>query len=237
MKEIVLLAFDLDGTLTQHKTRLEQKCHEFLNELSTNYKLLMVCAGGCERVYKQMNEFPIDIFGFYGMQFSTVRNGVFSLVLNDTTAVNQESVLKTAEIIRDKFGLNDYDGEPVEFHSSGMITFPILGTTAPLEKKLIYDPDRSKRKKMYAEVKTLFNNYNVFVGGTSSFDIVPKPYCKSYALDKYIKQYGLSREHVLYFGDDYGLGGNDEDIYNSDIQFVTIDNYIDFTGKAGRLLL
>ena len=63
-----LIAFDLDGTLTQHRSKLEQFNKDVLDELSARYKLIMVGAGGCERIYRQMNEYPIDIIGFYGMQ-------------------------------------------------------------------------------------------------------------------------------------------------------------------------
>ena len=58
-----LVAMDLDGTLTQHKSPLEPDCREVLEELSSQYHTLMVCAGGCERVYRQIAEFPIDIIG------------------------------------------------------------------------------------------------------------------------------------------------------------------------------
>ena len=33
---------------------------------------------------------------------------------------------------------------------------------------------------------------------------------------------------VAYCGDDYGVGGNDHDVYESDVRFITIDNYLDF---------
>ena len=51
------------------------------------------------------------------------------------------------------------------------------------------------------------------------------PYAKLYALDLYCKAEGLTHEDILYFGDDYGLGGNDEDIYLSDVPFQCIDDY------------
>ena len=36
----------------------------------------------------------------------------------------------------------------MEFHASGAMTFPILGTAAKPEDKLAYDPDRGKRRAM-----------------------------------------------------------------------------------------
>jgi hydroxymethylpyrimidine pyrophosphatase-like HAD family hydrolase len=236
-----LVALDLDGTLTQHKSPLELNCRKVLTELSLKYRLLMVCAGGCERVYKQMMGFSIDICGFYGMEFSTATeatdNGGFRLTESDSVPVDRELIISYADIVRNEFALNEYEGDTVEFHTSGVVTFPLLGTAARLDKKLAYDPDRKKRRQYYDKVRSTFKDYTVVIGGTSSFDIVPKPYCKLYSLDRYIKDKKISREQIIFFGDDYGIGGNDEDIYKSDIQFVTIDDYKEFPQKARSLLL
>ena len=61
-----LIAFDLDGTLTQHKTPLEEGNRAFLSLLSRHYRLLMVGAGDSERIASQMDYFPIEILGNYG---------------------------------------------------------------------------------------------------------------------------------------------------------------------------
>ena len=50
------------------------------------------------------------------------------------------------------------------------------------------------------------------------------------------KENGLSHENVVYIGDDYGLGGNDESVYKSDFKYLTIDDYRDF-GKVVKPLL
>ena len=73
MDNVRLIAFDLDGTLTQHKTKLAQPNLGVLNALRAKYKLLMVGAGMCSRIFSQMNGYPIDIIGNYGMQFCTCR--------------------------------------------------------------------------------------------------------------------------------------------------------------------
>ena len=233
-----LIAMDLDGTITQHKSPLTEECRFVLEELSSHYRLLMVCAGGCERVYKQMGEFPQDIIGFYGMQVSSVDNaGSLVIIENHAVAVDRADILERTEVLRNEFDFRDYDGDSVEFHASGLLTFPILGTTAPLEKKLAFDPDRAKRRQVYNRVREVFSDYTVFIGGTSSFDITPRPYNKLYAVDSYLCTVGLSRGDVVYFGDDYGPGGNDSDLFESDIEFVCIDDFKEFPNIARHLFL
>ena len=66
--------------------------------------------------------------------------------------------------------------------------------------------------------------------------MTPKPYNKYYALDLYCKEQGLSHENVVYIGDDYGTGGNDESVYQSDFAYITIDDYRDFPKVIQPLL-
>ena len=68
MKNIKVIAMDLDGTLTQHKTPLSKEHTEILTALSKKYKLLMAGAGACMRIFNQLGGFPIDIVGNYGLQ-------------------------------------------------------------------------------------------------------------------------------------------------------------------------
>ena len=131
---------------------------------------------------------------------------------------------------------DEFAGDNTGFHPSGCITFPILGTKAEQEDKLAFDPDRAKRRKIYDEVCEVFADYCVFVGGSSSFDMDPKPYNKYYALDLYCKEQGLIHENVVYIGDDYGTGGNDASVYQSDFSYLTIDDYRDFPKVVEPLL-
>ena len=48
-KDYKLIAFDLDGTLTQHRTPLGPENKAVLDKLAKNHKLLMVGAGACPR--------------------------------------------------------------------------------------------------------------------------------------------------------------------------------------------
>ena len=230
-RKIKVVAMDLDGTLTQHKQPLDAAHKEALNKLQQKYKLLMVGAGQVDRIFNQMEQFPIDIIGNYGLQYGVYNTNTKSMdIIRDLRfPLDKDCIEKRVISLREKFGYTDYIGDNVEFHPSGCITFPLLGTKAKAEDKLIFDPDRTKRRKMYDEVVAVFSDYVVFIGGSSSFDMAPMPYNKYYALDMYCKENNLTHENVIYIGDDYGLGGNDESVYKSDFPYLMIDNYRDFT--------
>ncbi|MBQ8600141.1 MAG: HAD hydrolase family protein [Clostridia bacterium] len=236
--KIKLVAFDLDGTLTQHKTPLSEAHRKVLEKLSKKYQLLMVGAGMCRRIFEQMEHFPIDILGNYGMQLALYNSETkdIDIVKNVALPCNRESVERRVTMLRKKYGFTEFAGENVEYHSSGCVTFPILGTKARQEDKLAFDPDRKKRRAIYEEVKEVFSDYIVFVGGSSSFDMAPAPYNKAYALGEYCKERGLLPEEVVFLGDDYGPGGNDESVYCSEFNFLTIDNYLDFPEVVKELL-
>jgi len=235
---IKLVAFDLDGTLTQHKTPLSDKNKAVLDKLSQKYRLLMVGAGKCDRIFNQMNHYPIDIIGNYGLQYSEYcqKTKSLHLVRDEVFPCERESVAKRVEMLRQKYGFTEYRGDSVEYHSSGCVTFPILGTLAHQEDKLAFDPYRARRRKIYSEVCETFSEYMVFIGGSSSFDMAPKPYNKYYALDLYCKEKGYSHDEVVFVGDDYGMGGNDESVFLSDFGFLKIDSYLDFEKVVADLL-
>ncbi len=230
-KELIkIIAMDLDGTLTQHKQPLDEVHRKALKKLSSKYKLLMVGAGQVMRIFNQLEHFPIDIIGNYGLQYGTYNEntGSMDIVRDLQFPIDKDSIEERVTNLREKFGYTDYAGDNVEFHPSGCITFPLLGTKAKSEDKLSFDPYRIKRRKIYDEVVSAFSEYTVFVGGSSSFDMAPMPYNKYYALDIYCKENDLKHENIVYIGDDYGLGGNDESVYISDFPYLTIDNYRDF---------
>ncbi len=176
-ENIKLVAFDLDGTLTQHKSPLSPEARATLEALNKKYKLLMVGAGMCMRIFNQMEQFPIDVLGNYGLQYAEYNPDTKELEIkeNNVLPCDRESVDKRVTMLREKYGFTEYVGENVEYHASGCVTFPVLGTKAALADKLAFDPDRSKRRAIYEDVKATFPEYTVFVGGSSSFDMAPAP--------------------------------------------------------------
>ena len=236
---IQVIAMDLDGTLTQHKQPLSPLTRSTLEALGRRYRLLMVGAGQVQRIFGQMERFPIDIIGNYGMQYATynAQTGGLDMQRDETLPVGErESIEARVTALREKYGYTQFAGDNVEYHPSGCLTFPILGTKAAQADKLAFDPDRAKRRRIYAEVCAAFPEYCVFVGGSSSFDMAPRPFNKLYALDLYCREQGIAHDNVLFIGDDYGPGGNDESVYLSDIPFLCVDDYTTFPALVQPLL-
>ena len=220
-----LICFDLDGTLTQHRSKLEEDKKELLNKLQEKYKVIMVGAGGASRIYTQMAEYPIDIIANYGMEESKMIDGKFTVIRQTKTFPNREDFLKKAEYLRKKYGYTKFKGESVEFHDTGMVTFPLLGTKADIGDKIAFDPTREKRKVLYPEVLELFPDYTVYIGGSSSFDFTEKKYNKYDAIMAYAKENGYEKDEILYVGDDFGDGGGDSHIRIYGMDYIEILDY------------
>ncbi len=183
-----LVAFDLDGTLTQHKTPIEPQNRAVLVE----------------------NAAPVPC--------------------------DREDILARAAELRYRCGFTHYMGGSVEFHDSGVLTFALLGTEAAPADKLAFDPDRSRRRAVLDQVTAAFPEFNVFVGGSSSFDLAPKPYDKRYALERYCAAHGIALSEAAFCGDDYGPGGNDECVYRAGVRFFKVDDYRRFGETVAELL-
>lgn len=56
------------------------------------------------------------------------------------------------------------------------------------------------------------------------------------ALDLYCKEHGIAHDEVVFVGDDYGEGGNDESVFKADFNFIKIDNYEKLPQAVAELL-
>ena len=236
MKKKKLICFDLDGTLTQHRTPLEDANRAVLDALGEKYKLIMVGAGGAERIFSQMGGYPIDILGNYGMQESRMIDGSFTIVRQEIANPDRAFFREKIEYLRKKYGYTEYCGESVEFHATGMVTFPLLGTKARIEDKLAFDPTRERRRVLYPEVLEIFSDYAVYIGGSSSFDFSEKKYNKYDAIMAYAAREGYEKDEILYVGDDFGDGGGDSHVRLGGLDYVEITDYKTLPERLAYLL-
>ena len=232
-----VVAMDLDGTLSQHKTPVPWRNLKALEALrGAGYELVMVGGGGARRIYNQMCEFPIEILGNYGMEHSVVTGGQFRIVRAVTNQVDRARFLAETGRLREKYGYTKYAGDPLQFHASGMVTFGLLGTSPSAEEKLAFDPDKRRRRAMFADVAAAFPDCAVFIGGTTSFDLAAKEYNKYDATVKWARERGYGPEDVVFIGDDFNDGGNDSHARIGGLDRIVITDYRNFADAVGVLL-
>lgn len=225
MKAKKLLLFDLDATLTEHRMPLEPAARELMEKLCEKYDVVMMAAGNCPRVYHQMGDFPVPIVGNYGMQESAIVDGEFRIIREDTAPADTAFFDKWCRYFREKYGYTAYQGDPIEYHASGMVTFGLLGTAPDKYEKLKFDPDKAKRRAMYPEVLKVFKDYAVYIGGSTSFDFTPKQYNKFDAALRYAHEHGYSLDECLFVGDDIDDGGGDSHIRLYGMDYIRIYDY------------
>jgi len=231
-----LVAMDLDATLCQHRSPVPWKNLKALEALERQYKCIMVGAGNAPRIYNQMGAYPIDIVGNYGMQVAEAADGNFRIVKAVTNTVDRAFFRRETDKLREKYGYTEYEGNPLEFHASGMVTFGLLGTSPAAEHKVKFDPDRKRRRAMYPEVCSIFKDYSVYIGGSTSFDFAGPQYNKYAATLDWAKAHGYALEDVVFIGDDYADGGGDSHVRIRDMDHIVIKDYRNFADAVGVLL-
>ena len=223
-----VVAMDLDATLCQHRSPIPERNLEALREMDRVCKCVMVGAGNAPRIYRQMGEFPIDIVGNYGMQTAEAADGNFRIVKAVTNEVDRAFFREKTDYLRRKYGYTEYEGEPLEFHASGMVTFGLLGTAPSAEHKVAFDPDRKKRRAMYPEVCEIFKDFSVYIGGSTSFDFAGREYNKYDATLAWAKHHGYTLDDVVFIGDDFADGGGDSHVRIKGMDHIVITDYRKF---------
>jgi len=231
-----LICLDLDATLCQHRSPIPPANLAALRALMKRYKCIMVGAGNAPRIHRQMDGFPIDIIGNYGMQEALGEDGTFRIVRAVTNTVDRDFFRAKTDYLRQKYGYTTFEGDSVEFHASGMVTFGLLGTAPSAEHKVKFDPDRKKRRAMYKEVCEIFKDYSVFIGGSTSFDFAGKQYNKYDAIMSYAQRHGYALDEIVFVGDDFGDGGGDSHVRIKGMDYIEIEDYRDFPRMVSILM-
>lgn len=223
MSKKIICLFDVDGTLTPPRQKIDAKVDKFLQDISTSEKFDIGVVGGSDLVKIQEQLGENNIFDKYKYVFAE----------NGLTAYKNGQKL-SSETIQDAIGedvlqnLIDYcleyiskiklpfkRGTFIEFRS-GMLNVSPVGRNCSQKERLQfyeYDKEHKIREKFIQALKKEFPDLALTysIGGQISFDIFPigwdKTYCLRYIDDNY--------DEIHFFGDKTHEGGNDYEIYES----------------------
>ncbi len=243
-----LVVFDLDGTLTESKSKVTPEIVQAISDLQKSYEVAII--SGCS--YKQFEDQFLFEFNPFKHTFMSLRllptcgaqmymydHGWFQIYNNDLLLREKVKIFEAfecaifhfnADIKRHKGSgfceanlIDELDsgkyGEIAEDRGS-QITFSMLGQEAPLEEKNKWDPDCAKRKKIAAFVQKYLLEFEVRIGGTTSIDVTKKGIDKSFGVLKIIEHLSLDKQDVLFVGDALFKGGNDYPVKELGIECI-----------------
>jgi phosphomannomutase len=219
MKDIIL--FDIDGTLTEPRKKIQLKMISKLLELKYRYKI--GCVGGSDfsKAKEQVSDNILSIFDYCFFENGLVfyKNQELVSVQNLKIFLGEEKIKPFINHVLKYISELDIPikrGTFVEFRN-GMINISPIGRNCSQEERdefEKYDNKYKIRSKMIDNLKRQFKDYNLTysIGGQISFDVFPEGWDKTFSL-----QYLSEFDNIYFFGDKTELGGNDYEIFMSPI--------------------
>ena len=223
IKDVDLIGFDLDGTLAESKTTLDQEMSGLLCRLL--HKKNIVIASGAS-----FDQFENQFLSHFLCEKDCYKN-LYLLPTNGATLYEYADKAKfvykhelTPEKIKLIFSAFDKAltetgyGNPSKIYGTliedrkTQVTFSGLGSKAPLSEKSVWDPDFAKRKKIVEILRPLLPDFSIGMGGVSSIDVTENGVDKAYGMDRLMVHLDIPKERTLYVGDALFPGGNDSSV-------------------------
>lgn len=220
MNKFELFFFDLDGTITKSKSSLDNDMAEVIKLLLEKTKVVIISGAEFSQFKNQFIDFLLKGTKLENLYIAPLTGGSlyffngntwekkYEKKLFDEERLKITSILKRA--IKDNAFLNPNElfGQQIQ-DRGGQITFSALGQEAPIEKKMLWDPNIEKRKSLKKILDKDLSEFEVSVGGSTSIDIRKKGIDKAYGINKISSLLEIPKEKIIFFGDAIFEGGND----------------------------
>jgi HAD superfamily hydrolase (TIGR01484 family) len=229
-----LIVFDLDGTLAESKSSIDAEMSGLLHELLDIIKVAVISGGDWPQFEKQvLSNLPHDDFlenlsllPTCGTKFYEYAAGNWKKIYSEDFTDDEKnkiiSSLKKA-IGEDGFKVEKVWGETIEDRGS-QITFSALGQQAPLEEKVKWDPDFTKRRKIKTILDNLIPTFTVRLGGATSIDVTKLGIDKAYGIGKLRDTLGIAIQEMIFIGDALFPGGNDYPAEEAGVVSIRVKN-------------
>lgn len=216
MKKLII--FDLDGTLAESKSAIDDEMAGHLSQLLEVAHVAIISGGNWPQFEKQVlnhlskKQSPekLSILPTCGTKYYQYKNGWKQLYAENFTDAEKKKIIDS---LKEAVGESDLAikktwGEQIEDRGS-QITFSALGQKAPLEEKKNWDNDFAKRKKIEVRLNKSLKEFSVEMGGATSIDITKPGIDKAYGIQKLHIILGIKFSEMIYVGDALFEGGND----------------------------
>tara|TARA_Y100001938_G_C7989544_1_gene378722 strand:+ start:212 stop:919 length:708 start_codon:yes stop_codon:yes gene_type:complete len=195
--------FDIDGTLTPSRQRINKKFEEFFLKWMEGKKVYLITGSDKEKTIEQVGD---KIWTKATRCYQSCGNAVYEnghqikekvFRLDDELRFELFTILANTKVPM-KYG-NHIEERP------GLINFSTIGRNIPLESRKYYvdwDKKNKERESICEQLMSKFPRLDASIGGEISIDIHPKGQDKSQIVDDLDGS-------ITFFGDRCEEGGND----------------------------
>lgn len=228
-KDKKFIVFDLDGTLVETKSSLDDEMADLLGQLLAKKRIAVIGGAPFERFKNDLIDrlnvppelpgnlfiFPTTASSFYrygGGEWREVYSEKFSKEERDKIMEAFESTFKEINYTKPE----KIYGELIEDRGS-QITFSALGQNVVKEfgkkgvelKKKWRDENQELKLKLARTLQKYLPEFEVRAAGYTSIDITRKGIDKEYGIRQMEKHLGVTVQDMLFVGDAFFEGGND----------------------------
>lgn len=209
MGEKLIYVFDVDGTLTPHRTSVKPDFEVFFRQFVAEQNTYLISGSDISKIREQLPEDILTncrgVFGCSGAEFW--QQGKLQYQKDH---IFPDEMLENFQAFIDGSSYPERHGNHIEMRI-GMVNISVAGRDATTDQRKHYskwDADAEERKQFVEQFNNLDHPYEASAGGQISIDIVPEGYNKSMAMDEILKREPNSG--LIFFGDRMAEGGNDK---------------------------
>lgn len=242
-----VIAFDLDGTLAESKSAMDDRMAELLRQLLEKFHVCVISGGKFEQFEKQLlsnlKVGPMLLEKLHLMPTCGTRYLVYNVASGGWDQVYAEGFTpeekkKIVEALEK--GAHDLNykeaktyGDTVEDRGS-QVTYSALGQDIVDELgaegvriKEEWDPSGAKKMKLRDYVAELIPEFEVRTGGATSVDVTKPGIDKAYGMRKLMELLDVSKDEILFMGDRLAEGGNDYPVKAKGIDSLEVSHWQD----------
>jgi phosphomannomutase len=226
-----LIVFDLDGTLAESKSSLDEEMAGLLGRLLDVAKVAIISGGAWPQFERQLlAHLPDDdhlaklsLLPVCGTQFYRHDGTWKRLYHEEFTPAEKDRIIAALNEAFDASGFRAAHcwGKVIE-DRGGQITLSALGQDAPLSEKRKWDSDFGKREKIMAILKPLLPDVSIKTGGSTSIDITRIGIDKAYGIEKLRDLLAFGVAEMLFIGGALFPGGNDSPVKITGIETIQV---------------
>lgn len=243
MKKVI--AFDLDGTLAESKSQLDDRMSALMSQLLDKFQVCVISGGKFEQFHKQLlsnlHANPAKLQRLHLMptcgtryyDYDPAKQDWRQIYAEDFTEAEKKKIIDALNKGFDDLGYREAKiyGDDIEDRGS-QVTFSVLGQdivdvlgAEGVRQKEAWDPDNKKKNELRDYIAKLIPEFEVRVGGVTSIDVTKLGIDKAYGMKKLTELLKINQEDILFIGDRLQEGGNDYPVKAMGIDSLEISHW------------